>query len=224
MSKPRLYRYCAGLCVALTLAGCAAPPAAVVAAGDAEVNYEGLATIPARRVDIAQVRPGTDFANYRGITIAALELAYTNPDRTQQQFSLSQEQKDRLHDLLETALNDELSRLDTLQLTERIGPDVLMLRARVQDIVVTVGEQSLNDGGRGAAFLEASADATVVLELFDSQTNEILARAVDSRSAEGAALRERPGSMRTAFRDAESVVERWASVARIGLNALTGDP
>jgi hypothetical protein len=207
--------------VSVCLFGCETAPAADPVAAEPEVNYEGLETVRSRRLDIVQVRPGVDFAAYTGVLLREPELAFQTPDRGERQFPLSEAQKDRFRNMLATEFEKELGKLDSLDLVTESGSDVVALSIRVQDIAVTVSAESLGRVGRAAAVLEASADATVVLELKDSLSNEILARGVDTRSVEGAAMRQHGDTMVTRFEAAEKVVEKWAATARTALDALT---
>lgn len=209
--------------VSVCLFGCETAPAADPVVAAPEVNYEGLETVGSRRLDIAQVRPGVDFAAYTGVLLREPELAFQTPDRSEGQFPLSEAQKDRFRGMLATEFEAQLGRLDSLELVTEPGPEVLALNVRVQDIAVSVSADSVGRVGRAAAVLEASGDATVVLELEDSRSNEILARGVDTRTVEGVALRQRGDAMVTRFEAAEKVVEKWAATARSALDALTSD-
>ena len=213
----------AAILVSAYLFGCGSAPAADPASNVPEVNYEGLETVPAKRVDIAQVRPGVDFSAYTGVRLIEPELAFQTPDRSQRQFPLNEAQKQRFRNLLAEAFEKELGRLESLELVTAPGPDVLTLSVRVQDIAVEVTDESLSRVSRGAAFLQASGDATVILELKDSQSNEILARGVDTRTVEGVAMRQRGDQMITRFEAADKVVGKWAVTARSALDALTSD-
>ena len=223
MNKTTFARISALILASAWMLGCESAPAADPAASAPEVNYEGLETVAGKRLDIAQVRPGVDFAAYSAVRFAEPELAFQTPDRSQHQFPLSEEQKQRFRNMLASAFEKELGRLESLELVTAPGPEVLTLSVRVQDIAVEISDESLSRASRGAAFLEASGDATVVLELKDSQSNEILARGVDTRSVEGVAMRQRGDQMVTRFEAADKVVGKWATTARNALDALTSD-
>ncbi|MBU2677628.1 MAG: DUF3313 domain-containing protein [Gammaproteobacteria bacterium] len=108
-----------------------------------------------------------------------------------------------------------------MQIVGERGTGVLELNVRVQDIVANVSPGRLSAAGRGTAFLEASAAATLVIELSDSVSNELLARGVDTSTVEGAAMRQ-GGEMATRWQGVEELSERWASVARAGVSSLVG--
>lgn len=185
----------------------------------ANINAEGLAPVAARRLDTAFVRPGVDFGAYQRLQPGNLELAYRTPDRSKQQFALNEEQKARFRQLLIDAFRNEFAANSDLEMVDARGPDVLTLNARVQDITARIPPTG-GGAGRAAILLNALGEATLVLELRDSQSNEILARGIDTRATEGAAILQKDGPL-TKWSEAEELCERWAKATRRALDALT---
>ncbi len=60
---------------------------------------------------------------------------------------------------------------------------------------------------------------TLVLEVNDSESGEILGRGVETRQVRGAAMR-RDTTMLTSWDDVALLVDRWAEVTRSGVEAL----
>lgn len=214
--------FAATFVLAALLTACQAAPVEDAGSEAPEVNYEGLATVDSRRFDVAQVRPRTDFSGYSRLILAAPEIAYRRPDRAKREFPLSEEQKERFHSLLTTAFEKEIGALKSLEAADAPGPETLTLVVRVQDISARA-EQSVGRTGRAAAALETAAEATIVIELRDSQSNEILARGVDAGKTTGAALRAPDGKPLTRFESPDKVVEEWAAKARAGLENLLAE-
>jgi len=208
------------LFIAALLAGCATPPPGGSGRDVAEpLNYEGLETVSARRMDIAQVRPGTDFSLYNAVLMRPPELAYRTPDRSRQEFPLSGEQQAALERLVTDVFESELDTLESRQLAAEPGPNVLELVVRLQDVTATVPPRAAGAAGRTSIALRAVGDVTLVLELSDSQSNEILARAVDRRAVEGIAI-VNEGEVVTRWEDVEALCRRWARITRQGLESL----
>ena len=206
------------LLVVLFVAACASPGAVN---GEPDVNFEGLADVRTRSLDIAQVRPGTDFSAYTGLLVSAPELAFRTPDRSQLEFPLDEDQKQRFREMLSAAFQSELAELRDLQPVDQSGQDVLELRIRVQDILATVPPRTSGRSGRAGFALEAVGQVTLVLELRDSRSHEILARGVDMQKVEGAAIRQQGDRMLTRWEEVEDLCAEWASIARRRLDALT---
>lgn len=211
--NPRLASRLFLLVLSLSVLGCAAePPVATSSA----VNYEGLAEVRRSHFDVAQLRPDTVFGAYDGVIVSAPELAFKTPDRTQKQFPLDEDQKRRFQKVLTEAFSAEFSSLQNLEIKERPGPSVLELSVRVENITATV--PSGQKAPIGFA-LTAFGEATLVLELRDSQSQQILARGVDTSAIEGAALGQ-DGGVVTRWEDVEKLCSRWASMTRSRLDAL----
>ena len=200
----------------LLLSACATPPAGDVRADAEALNYEGLETVPSRGIDVVQVRPGTDFSLYSAVLLREPELNYRTPDRSQQQFALTAEQKDGFRDYIEELFTAELESMGSPALVTEPGPEVLELVVRLNDITATIPPRAAGPAGRVAIALRAVGDVTLVLEFSDSESGEILARAVDRKAIDGVAI-AKGGELVTRWEDVEAISERWARVTREGL-------
>jgi hypothetical protein len=201
------------IALVLSVTACSSQSPTIVGSA---VNYEGLAEVTRPQFDVAQVRPDTLFSRYDGIIVNAPELAFRTPDRSQMQFPLDETQKQRFEKRLADAFSQEFSTLQNLSLRDESGPNVLELNVRVENITATVA--SGQSGQLGFA-LSAVGEATLILELRDSQSVQILARGVDTRTVQGAALGQ-SREMVTRWEDVEKLCSRWASLARSRLDVL----
>jgi len=209
-------RQAPGLCLlvlALSSPGCVAEPPAAISS---TVNYEGLADVRKPYFEVAQIRPETVFSAYDGVIVNAPALAFRTPDRSQKQFPLDENQKRRFQEALAEAFSLEFSNLQNLDLKDQPGPGVLELTVRVENITTTV---PTGQGTQLGFALTAVGEATLILELRDSESGEILARGVDTRAVQGAAL-GRDGGLVTRWEDVEKLCSRWASMTRSRLDVL----
>jgi hypothetical protein len=186
-----------------------------------EVNIEGLQQVPARNFEVAFVRPGVTFADYTKLMVDELELAFRTPDREQNQFPLGEDQKTRFRAAMAAAFGEELGKLESVEVVTEPGPDVLALNVRVQDIVARAPGRRVGGGGRAGFALETVGEMTLVLELRDSESNEVLVRVFDRQAVEGAAMVSGDSVVST-WEGVERVVGRWASRTREGLENLLG--
>ena len=205
-----------GLCLLLLILSVAACAPQQPGAISSTINYEGLADVSRPYFDVAQVRPGADFGEYDGVIVSAPELAFRMPDRSQQQFPLDENQKRRFQAALAEVFSLEFSNLKNFVLKDQPGPGILELTVRVENITATVPTGQSPQLGFA---LSAVGEATLILELHDSESGEILARGVDSRPVQGAAVRQ-GREMVTRWEDIEKLCARWASMARERLDAL----
>lgn len=184
-----------------------------------ELNYEGLRTVPSQRFAQAQVRPGVDFTFYQAVYVNEPELDFRTPDRSQQEFPLTDEQKARFRDTLIASFVEEFTNNSTISFVNHTGPDVITLDVRVLDIAARVPGRSVGRMGRGGFALDATGSITFVIEVSDSETGEILARGVETRAVQGAAIRS-GNDMITTWEDVDVLCDRWAVASRTGLEAL----
>jgi hypothetical protein len=209
-----------GLLVLVAAAASACGPQPTQPKPTGEVNIEGLQQVSARNFEAAFVRPGVTFANYGKLMVDELELAFRTPDREQNQFPLGEDQKTRFRAAMATAFGEELGKLEAVDVVTEPGPDVLALHVRVQDIVARAPGRRVG-GGRAGFALETVGEMTLVLELRDSQSDEILVRAFDRQAVEGAAMVSGDGVIST-WEGVERIVARWATRTREGLERLLG--
>jgi Protein of unknown function (DUF3313) len=207
----------ASLCL-VVLAACAAQP---VVSTSAAPSYEGLQTVPSRRFARVEVRPGVDFTQYTAVFPQAPVLEFRTPDRSQQQFPLGDEQKQRLEEALVASLKREFADHSTLRFVDRAGPDTVSLEVRIIDIAAVVPPNSAGRVGRGAIALEATGNVTFVIEVRDSESGELLARGVETRAVSGVAV-HRDDEVLTSWDDIDKLLARWAVASRTGLENLLG--
>ena len=111
--------------------------------------------------------------------------------------------------------------MQTPQLVTEAGPGVLRFDVRVQDITAQVPPRMAGRVGRAAVFLEALGEVTLVLELFDSESGEILARAIDKAALQGAGMRD-GSDVLTKWDGVAALCEHWAATTRERLEAVLG--
>ena len=204
--------------VAIAASGCGPQPTQPKPTN--EVNIEGLQQVRSQNFEAAFVRPGVRFADYSRLMVNELELAFRTPDREQNQFPLGEDQKTRFRAAMATAFGEELGKLEAAEIVTEPGPDVLALHVQVQDIVARAPGRRVG-GGRAGFALETVGEMTLVLELRDSESDEVLVRAFDRRAFEGAAMVSGDSVVST-WQGVERIVARWASRTREGLENLLG--
>jgi hypothetical protein len=205
------------LAVSGALVACGPQPTRPVDTGSADI--EGLQQVQARHATAAFLRPGVDFSHYDGVIVNDVQLAFRTPDRSQNQFPVDQESKARFSDYLKAQFLNEFNSLQNIQMVEAPGPNVLDLHVRVQDILATIPGRRVGAMGRASFALEAVAEVTLVLELRDSESEEVLVRVFDQRAVEGVAMFQNHEPV-ARWPDIEVLCQRWAARARDGLDRL----
>lgn len=204
----------------LALAACA-PRIPVIDPSGA--TYDGMVPVRDSGMKEAWVRPDINISSYRQILLLPTEFQFravhpgagTSLSRSQyQEFPLSPADQKRLVNTVTEVFREELAKSHNLTLTTGPGPEVLLVRISLLDIVSRVPPEG---PGRTEIFLDEVGAATLVLELQDSMSGETLARAVDRRAADPIDGLDKFGSNLsrvtsvTAWSEVRRVARRWAS-------------
>lgn len=206
-----------------------APAKPVLQSGpDAEVTYDGLYRVDNTAMDAAWMKPDLDLSGYTGLMIVGAGMSFKPVDdrgqrswpatSTEAEFPISEEDRDRLRDEMRKAFEEELSKLQRYELAEEPGPGVLMLSAGLIDVVSRVPPVDECVGGCDV-YLTEIGEATLVLELRDSVTNEVLVRAADRRAPDPSRWPIEANSVRT-WSEVRQVAQTWARMVRQRLEEL----
>ena len=216
--------------ILVTLAGCASTPAlppTLQTGPDAEVSIDGLVRVDNSVVAVAYRKPDMDLSGYTRVMLDPVEVAYQKDpgNRTRSglagsggNFALSPLQMENFQSWFQEAVVDALTEDGGYELTTEPGPDVLRITAALIDLVVSVPTQR---AGREETFARSYGLVSLVLELRDSESGEILLRAGDrrdpTRNTAGRLARVSPGFVRA---DTERMFQHWAELLRERLDAL----
>ena len=196
---------------------------------NAEVTYDGLVRVKKSIADAAWVKPDFDLTPYKKIMIVSAGVSFkklpqVNKYQARQgsvtEFPVSQENQQMFKDVMKEEFVKELSKLQRYQIVDKPGPDVLMLVGSVIDVESKIPPDidSATYAGRGGVFLTSVGEATLVLELRDSDSNEVLARAADRRAAESPFAFE--VNKVTAWTQVHLLAQAWASTLRKRLEEI----
>ena len=202
------------------LAGCAASTPTIDTSPEAKVTFDGLHEVKGGRADEAWARPGLDLSQYSKIMLQGAGIEYRpgakrrRASSTGGPYAVSERQKEQFRALVVHTFIEELSESKHFTLVEESGPDVLLVRGALLDVVSWVPEEE--PVGRGAVFISKVGEATLVLELRDSVTEAALVRAVDRRAADtdgfyGDLSRSNPVTNQA---DVKRVIRFWARLLR----------
>jgi Protein of unknown function (DUF3313) len=187
----------------------------------AEVTDDGLHRVDGGTFARAWAKPGIDLAGYDKILLLPSQMSFREVKdpglrRNATEFPLDEAQKERVRTTIHDAFVAELGKSKRFALTERPGPGVLEIRGAIVDVVSHVPDEPV---GRGAIFVKSLGEATLVVELRDAETHELLARAVDRRAAEST-FPARSNAVTNAA-DLRNAAQRWASLLRRRLDEFT---
>ena len=131
------------------------------------------------------------------------------------EFPLTDQQKARLQQTVRDAFLKELAEVERFEIVTEPGPDVLMVRGALFDVVSRVPPEPI---GRVDVYLESIGQATFVVELIDSQSETVLVRAVDTRVPDQVTAQS---NTVTNWAQVRRLAETWARLLRTRLNDLS---
>jgi hypothetical protein len=224
MRAPAGWRLAAALLAAAGALACQSePPAGPVhweTGRRAAVSPDGLHRIVAFRVGSAWLRPGVNFTGYRRVLIAPVSVAYKTPPRPgggRGNFPLRPNEMELMRRTFQEVLEAEFAENSSFELVTEPGPDVLLVTARIVDLVVHTPPVD----GLGEILVGVTGKMTGILDAADSESGMPLARIADRRVLQpggpGARLRVGGPSEWVAIR---LTFRRWARLLREGLDEL----
>ena len=139
-------------------------------------------------MDEVWLRPGFDPSRFSKIMVSDVAIEYravktkvTRLGASSGPYEIEQNDRDKLQAVVSAAFADEVKQITRYQPSEIAGPETIKLEVRLQDVVSSVPPQS---SGRIDVYLAEVGRATLVMDLKDSSTGEILMRGIDRRAAE----------------------------------------
>jgi len=206
-------------CALLALAACQTPTLTD------EMSPDGLAKVKNSLFQLAWVRPGIDLSHYDKVMLEGAGIEYRPAKAAtnlvaasvsgQTEFAMTEKQKERLKAAVTEAFRTELAKSKEFQLVTEPGPNTLRVRGALLDVVSYVPPDPV---GAGAIYLRNIGEATLIFEVRDSQTEQILARAADRRAAENN-MPVQSNAVSNGF-EVQQVVQQWAALLRQRLDAV----
>lgn len=194
----------------------------VLASGpDADVTEEGLHRVDPSIMVAAWVKPDLDLSGYTKLLLMPTAVQFREvSDQTYNarsrlsatEFPLDEEEKKWFRETWRRDVEAEFAQKDSFERYEAAGSDVLVIQGFLVDVVSRITPNSV---GSSVTLVSDPWSVSVVLELRDATTTELLARTIDRRNAQGV-LEAASVWMQTA-----SLMERWAHVLSVRLDQLS---
>jgi hypothetical protein len=181
------------------------------------------------------INPDTDWNRFDSLYLWEAEFQYrdvgparrtrsTMMNTRQREFGISDEDRETFEQTVSESFVKEIQRAKNFKLVDEIGPNTLIMRGAVLDIISKVPPETV---GRSDVYLSNIGEATLVLELIDSGDGEIVAVVAERRALQSGTGRIDEFSMPTSRVTVLAEIRRWAqrsaSKLRAGLDkAIAG--
>ena len=181
------------------------------AQGEQEVSYDGLVRVETGEFKLVYVDPDVDFSVYSKFISGPATFQFRAVKKTssasarrfnQTEFWMSDKDKQKLADVVSSIFADELSKSEIFSEVGEPGPDTLIIRGAMHDIVSQTPPDTI---GRHEIYLSSVGEATLIIEALDSLSGEVIYRAIERRAA------QRPGNQLMIA----NTVTSWAEIRRL---------
>ncbi len=209
-------------------AGCATGPAVVDTSVGATATFDGLYPVKNAKADEAWARPDFDLSGYTKIMAVRANVQYritTNGGQSNANSSRGGEYfidaaaRTRFESLVSQIFLEELGKSERYTLVDEPGPDVLLVSGSLLDIASFVPQTQT--GMNSGVAIRKIGEATLVLELRDSQSGTALARSVDRRAAEHFGGQMQRSTTVSNRQEVTRLLKFWAERLREGLDGFS---
>lgn len=203
--------------------GCSSTVATIDTSPDAEVSFDGLHKVKGGRMKEAWARPDFDVSSYSKIMVQGAGVEFrpggwrgsSRDIGPGGHYAVSDETKVMFREQMGEAFLAELSKGEHFTIVTEAGPDVLLIRGSLIDVISKVPREQ---GVRSNTYLSEVGQATLVLEIRDSVSDGILYRATDRQTASKSGSGLSYSTTVTNVMEFRRVAERWATILREGLD------
>ncbi|MGI9287827.1 MAG: DUF3313 family protein [Pseudomonadales bacterium] len=195
-----------------------------------EVTHDGLHRLHKTKVALAYQKPEADFSIYHRVLILDCHVAFKknwqkkqNRERRALSSRISDKDMERIKrdmaDVFRDVFVEELDKVGGYQVVDTPANDVLLIRPVIIDLDVTAPDKM--EAGRSRTFTSSAGAATLYLELYDSVSGEILARAIDRKAGRSYGHFQWSSRVRNSA-EAKRIVRQWANLLRQRLDEMHG--
>jgi len=195
-----------------------------IAFGQSSESPDGLVKVMPRRMELAWLRPGTDFRPYTKVIVDPTQVAFQPQWLKDYNLNagmgprLTQDDANKIMAVAQTNFDDifrDAFRKAGYEVVNAPGPDVLRVNSGVLDLMVNA---PLGDSGGQTTFIITAGQAALIVEVRDSTTNALLGRVADRRATQD--LGRQLATSTTNLYDFRKLFSLWAGICTTALGEL----
>jgi len=194
---------------------------------DKAMSYDGLQPVRVKGISLAYQRPGATLAGYQRVMIQPGEARFHkswNPTQSGSRLPLSAAAREDIRTGLAKLVREQFEKALTAQgrypIVTEAAPDVLKLRISIANLYVNAPEAA-QAAQPSYNFSMSAGEMTLFLELFDSESGQILARVVDRQEGRSPNMARMAGGVSN-IAAAEGIAAEWARIMRDALDRAHG--
>jgi Protein of unknown function (DUF3313) len=214
---------CTALLAALTLAaGCQTTKPSPI---DQASTEDGLVRVQTNAVDAVYKRPEATLKGYSKLLLRPVEVQFAknwDPGKSGSVlYEMNEPDREKIRTELAQVFRDEVKKdLEKAgyPMVDATGPDVLEIQAAIVNLYINAPDVSMQTAGRTRVYTTDAGEMTLILQLHDSVTGQLLARAYDRRAGTGSGTWNWSNTV-TNTAEARRIISIWATELRKALDA-----
>lgn len=154
-----------------------------------EITVDGLHLVPDSKLAVVYAEPGASLSQYHRIKLLDAYVAFKKNWARNQRSTSAQPLRIKSSDIerIKTTLAKEFQAVFTksledagYEITDESAEDVMIVRPAI--INLDVNAPDTRSAGRSTTFTASAGEMTLYIELYDSLTGDIIAKALDSKA------------------------------------------
>lgn len=176
----------------------------------------GLQKTEIKGIDLAYMRPGATLAGYRKVMIGPIQIAFVRDfgrggmGHMRVSSSEMQRIRERLSENLREEATAELAK-GGYQVVDAAGEGVLAITMGIANLTITAPDSMATAGSR--VYAVSAGEMTLVSEISDSQSGEVIVRAYDREEAPESITPHRISITENRM-EARAIAKEWAAILR----------
>lgn len=167
------------------------------------------------------IMPGIDMKTYTRMRIEAAGIQFRPVKRagrgSKQEFPIPEKGRERLQQSVREIFPEELAKTQRFEVVETDGPDTIIVRVALLDVVSRVPPERV---GRSDTWVSVFGEATLAIEILDSESGAVIARAVERRAAQPPGSRMERANAATTRSEVRRLMRSWARRLRAVLDEI----
>lgn len=190
-----------------------------------EITEEGLHLVPDSKMAVVYAAPGADLAPYAKVQLLDAYVAFKKNwardqrSRSANPLSLSSKNMEQIKTRLAAEFREvftEVLESGGFPVVNEAGDDVLLVRPAIINLDPTAPETPTS--GRSTSFVQSAGEMTLYIEIYDSVSGALIAKALDRKIDKGNAGYYTWANSVTNKVAAERILKGWANILLETLN------
>ena len=191
-----------------------------------ETSFDGLQRIDKGAFKLSYADPDVDFSVYEKYIPGPATFEFRSVKKTStaqarrsnsNEFYISDRNRQKLEETVTGIFAEELSKSEVFTETANPGPETLIIRGALHDIVSRVPPELV---GRGEIYLASIGEATLIIEALDSLSGEVIYRGIERRAIQRGGNQMMLSSPATNWGEVRRWARRWAVKLREAMDAI----